>query len=255
MMKQMPLLAEKTGLAVGTALLGLLTGCAVEPSNRSTAYGGRPPVSVHATMAFQDDYDYYPGYETYYSRNRREFVYREGSTWVRRAEPRGVTIAMLFAAPTVRLDFHDSPERHHGTVVRTYPRNWAPPRVVRDERDVRPVDNRNNPRYDAGSRQVTAVGQEGYDYFPGYEVYYSHSRRDYIYRDGNAWVRRPEPKGVKREVLVAAPSVRLDFRDSPEQHHATVVKSYPRNWKRPDTRPDDKEARQEDQRKDKDENQ
>src|SRR5450432_1014518 len=37
--------------------------------------------------------------------------------------------------------------------------------------------------------QPTAVvQQDDYVYYPAYEVYYSSSRHDYRYRDGNAWV-------------------------------------------------------------------
>jgi hypothetical protein len=32
-------------------------------------------------------------------------------------------------------------------------------------------------------------------------------------------------------VLLASPSVKMDFHDSPAQHHAAVVKQYPKNWK------------------------
>jgi hypothetical protein len=80
----------------------------------------------------------------YYSRNRREYVYREGSTWVRRPEPQGITQNVLIASASVRLDFHDSPARHHGSVVQRYPRNWAPPAERRDDRDDRREDGRND---------------------------------------------------------------------------------------------------------------
>ena len=76
-----------------------------------------------------------------------------------------------------------------------------------------------------------AVVQDDYVYYPGYEVYYSSSRHQYAYREGRAWVSRPAPRGVSADVLLASPSVRMDFHDSPAQHHATVVKQYPKNWK------------------------
>jgi hypothetical protein len=34
-------------------------------------------------------------------------------------------------------------------------------------------------------------------------------------------------------VLLASPSVKMDFHDSPAQHHAAVVKQYPKNWSPP----------------------
>jgi hypothetical protein len=35
-------------------------------------------------------------------------------------------------------------------------------------------------------------------------------------------------------VLLASPSVRMDFHDSPEKHHAMMLQKYPRDWKRAD---------------------
>lgn len=136
--------ADLAGLTVGTALLAALTGCVVAPSSQPSGYRGRPPVQVQAAVMFQDDYIYYPGYETYYSSNRHEYVYREGSAWVRRPEPRGVTVNVLVAAPSVRLDFHDSPEQHHSSVVQSYPRNWAPPGQAKshDAKDDRKEDKK-----------------------------------------------------------------------------------------------------------------
>ena len=78
--------------------------------------------------------------------------------------------------------------------------------------------------------------QDDYVYYPNYQCYYSASRHQYAYREHNAWVARPAPPGVSVHVLMASPSVRMNFHDSPANHHATVVKQYPKNWK--DKRPD-----------------
>ncbi len=75
------------------------------------------------------------------------------------------------------------------------------------------------------------VAQDDYVYYPSYECYYSVSRHQYAYREGNAWVARPAPQGVSVDELRASPSVKMDFHDSPAQHHAAVVKQYPKNWK------------------------
>src|ERR1039457_6523634 len=75
------------------------------------------------------------------------------------------------------------------------------------------------------------VVQDDYVYYPNYECYYSVSRHEYAYREGNAWVSRPAPRGVSVDRLRASPSVRMDFHDSPAQHHAEVIKQYPKNWK------------------------
>jgi len=130
------------GLVLSASLLAALTGCAPSASSTTTATtevtppaaAPAPPAAPAPLLVVQDDYDYYPGYEVYYSRNRHEYVYRDGNSWVRRPQPRGVTVELLFAAPSVRVDFHDAPERHHDGIVRSYPRNWKRPDNKHDDR-------------------------------------------------------------------------------------------------------------------------
>jgi hypothetical protein len=74
----------------------------------------------------QDDYVYYPQYECYYSVSRHQYAYREGNDWVSRPAPRGVTVNVLQAAPSVKMIFHDSPAQHHAAVAKQYPKNWKP---------------------------------------------------------------------------------------------------------------------------------
>jgi hypothetical protein len=93
-----------------------------------------PEVVIQPAVIVQDDYDYYPAYETYYNRTRHEFVYRDGANWVRRPQPNRVTPEAMMAAPSVRMDFHDSPELHHDSVTKSYPKNWAPPAPKSDEK-------------------------------------------------------------------------------------------------------------------------
>ncbi len=82
--------------------------------------------------------------------------------------------------------------------------------------------------------------EDDYVYYPGYEVYYSSRRHNYVYLDGRNWVtHETPPPRVQVNVLQASPSVRVDFHDAPAQHHATVVRQYPRNWKPAERRPDD----------------
>ena len=76
-------------------------------------YAPPPPVYVEAGVVVQDDYVYYPGYQVYYSSNRRQYIYLEGRSWVSRPAPPRVSVDVLFASPSVRLDFHDSPSIHH----------------------------------------------------------------------------------------------------------------------------------------------
>jgi hypothetical protein len=122
-------LAGKIGFVLGAALLGALTGCIgyVDGPRQGRVYAEPPPVYVEGGVVVQDDYVYYPGYQVYYSSNRRQYVYLEGRSWVSRPAPPRVSVDVLFASPSVRLDFHDSPANHHTTVVRQYPKNWKPP--------------------------------------------------------------------------------------------------------------------------------
>jgi hypothetical protein len=102
-------------------VLAVLTGCA--------GYVGGPSAGVYVdpgTFAVQDDYVYYPQYECYYSVSRHQYAYRDGSAWVARPAPRGVSVDILAASPSVKMNFHDSPAQHHATVVKQYPKNWKP---------------------------------------------------------------------------------------------------------------------------------
>ncbi|MEJ1971619.1 MAG: hypothetical protein WDM96_03685 [Lacunisphaera sp.] len=74
------------------------------------------------------------------------------------------------------------------------------------------------------------IGEDDYVYYPGSEVYYSPTHRYYYYRDGNAWVHRPQPPKVWAH---NAPSVNVHFKDNPERHHSDTVRQYPHNWHPP----------------------
>ena len=121
-------LGGKIEFILCAALLGALTGCIyVDRPGHGEVYVHTPTVQVEVGAAVQDDYVYYPGYQVYYSSNRRQYIYLEGRSWVSRPAPPRVSVDVLFASPSVRLDFHDSPSIHHATVVRQYPKNWTPP--------------------------------------------------------------------------------------------------------------------------------
>ncbi len=103
-------------------LLPLFAGCIIQEPRR---YPEPRAVVVQPAVVIMDDYDYYPSYGIYYSRNRHEYVYIEGNHWVRRSEPRGVTVQVLLATPTARMNFRDAPEYHHTAVVQSYPKDWG----------------------------------------------------------------------------------------------------------------------------------
>jgi hypothetical protein len=138
--------AGRTGFITGAALVVALAGCSKSqpevqyvnaPAAPAQPAAPAPVVLVQPTVAIQDDYVYYPAYEVYYSSNRHDYLYRDGNAWLRRPAPPRVSVDVLFASPSVRLDFHDMPERHHESVIRSYPRNWAPPARGRGEQDDR----------------------------------------------------------------------------------------------------------------------
>jgi hypothetical protein len=129
---------SKIQFVFGAALLGLLTGCVgYVDGPRARVYAPAPSVYVESEVVVQDDYVYYPGYQVYYSNNRHQYVYLEGRSWVTRPAPPHVSVDVLFASPSVRVDFHDAPAAHHAAVVRTYPRNWTPPGHAKEQHDKR----------------------------------------------------------------------------------------------------------------------
>ena len=107
-------------------LVVVLSGCVHEARHRAD-YSVPPPDYVEVGGVVRDDYYYYPSYQVYYSSSRHQYVYLDGGAWVTRPAPPRVSIDVLFASPSVRLDFHDDPSIHHPTVIRDYPQHWLPP--------------------------------------------------------------------------------------------------------------------------------
>jgi hypothetical protein len=119
-------------------ILGTFTGCIgyVEgPPRQSRVYAQPTPAYAQTEIVVQDDYVYYPGYQVYYSNTRHQYIYLEGRAWVTRPAPPRVSVEVLLAAPSVRVDFHDSPSRHHQIIARTYPTNWAPPGQMKEKHE------------------------------------------------------------------------------------------------------------------------
>jgi hypothetical protein len=110
------------GIVLSAMILGTLTGCVGYIDGPRAGVYVAPPVVV-----VQDDYVYYPDYEIYYSSSRHQYAYLEGGAWVSRPAPRGVSVNVLMASPSVRMNFHDSPANHHAAVIKQYPGNRAQP--------------------------------------------------------------------------------------------------------------------------------
>jgi hypothetical protein len=85
--------------------------------------------------------------------------------------------------------------------------------------------------------QGDRIGDD-YVYYPRYEVYYVPTRGEYVYYDGNTWVRTTRPATqVWAKDIAGAPYVRMTFHDDPSQHHTDIVRDYPRNWVPPEAVP------------------
>lgn len=132
--------ADKAGLVLSAAFLVTLTGCVGYVDGPRAGVYVAPPV-----VEIQDDYVYYPNYECYYSVSRHQYAYREGNAWVSRPAPRGVSVDVLMASPSVRMDFHDSPANHHAAVIQKYPKNWKPSGSNQGQKE-----NRKNDQPDGG---------------------------------------------------------------------------------------------------------
>jgi hypothetical protein len=76
-----------------------------------------------------------------------------------------------------------------------------------------------------------AGAPDDYVYYPSYGIYYNSHRREYASLQGGAWVSQAAPSGVAVDVLQASPSVRMNFHDSPANHHAAIARQYPKTWK------------------------
>ena len=127
------------GLTASALLLAALAlaGCTRQDASQPTVAAQPPavqasapdPVMVQgpAEVVADDDYVYYPQYEVYYSARRHQYGYRDGNAWAWRPTPAHIGVNVLLGSPSVHMDFHDSPERHHEAIARSYPKNWKPP--------------------------------------------------------------------------------------------------------------------------------
>src|SRR5471030_3000461 len=123
--------------------LTTLTGCVgYVDGPRAGVYVA--PAVVETGVVVEDDYVYYPDYQIYYSSSRHQYFWPEGGAWVARPAPRGVSVNVLFASPSVRMNLHYSPANHHEEIIRQYPRNSVPRGQSGNQRDDRRDDRGNN---------------------------------------------------------------------------------------------------------------
>jgi hypothetical protein len=130
----------KVGFLSGAMLLVTLTGCVGYVDGPSAGVYAAPP-AVETSVVVQDDYVYYPDYQIYYSSSRHQYAYLDGGAWVSRPAPRGVSVDVLLASPSVKMNFHDSPANHHAEIIRQYPKNWKPSGPNQGQKENRKDDN------------------------------------------------------------------------------------------------------------------
>jgi hypothetical protein len=106
-----------------------------------------PNAPAPAAVETQNSYVYFPNYEVYYDTNRHVYRYQlfpNGNAWVTRSVPPLVSAEVLLASPSVRMDYHDTPERHHDSVARKYPKDRAPLAANFDNKDEGESDRKND---------------------------------------------------------------------------------------------------------------
>jgi hypothetical protein len=117
--------ASKTGLCVGALIIGSLAAPAVWAQD--VHVGVNIPVpSVNVQIGGPTDYVYYPKYGTYYSPSLHRYYYQDHGSWGWRDRPLGVAPDVFLQAPSVKMNFHDAPDKHHADIARQYPKNWTP---------------------------------------------------------------------------------------------------------------------------------
>jgi hypothetical protein len=125
---------NKIGFVLGAVLLAALTEGVSCADGQNVGITVTPPVVVAPAVVIQDDYVYYPNYAIYYNSHRHQYAYLENGAWVLQPAPQGVSVEVLLASPSVRMDFHDSPANHHAEMLRKYPKNWKSSDVHHDRK-------------------------------------------------------------------------------------------------------------------------
>lgn len=116
----------KRGILLGAVLLAVLAKSGTDAIAQNMPTNLNPPVGVAPMVMAPDNYIYYPNYGVYYNQQNRRYYYQNGNVWFNQPQPYGVSTLTLQTSPHVNMNWHDSPERHHGEMQRQYPRNWHP---------------------------------------------------------------------------------------------------------------------------------
>jgi hypothetical protein len=117
-------ITNKAGFVLGAVLLTALANGVSSANGQGVGVTVTAPVVVVPAVVAQDNYVYYPSYGTYYNSSQKQYAYMNNGAWVTTPMPFGVTADVLQASPSVRMDWHDSPEKHHAEMQKQYPKDW-----------------------------------------------------------------------------------------------------------------------------------
>lgn len=116
---------NKVGFVLGAVLLAALAEGVSSADGQAVGITVTPPEVVMApAVVVQDDYVYYPTYGVYFNSSQNRYTYLNNGAWVIAQAPYGVSIDVLRASPSVNMDWHDSPEKHHAEILHRYPKDW-----------------------------------------------------------------------------------------------------------------------------------
>jgi len=132
---------KQAGFLLGAVLLAALAQSASNADAQPVGITVTPPAVVVVPTVVAENYVYYPNYGVYYNSYRHQYMYLRGNVWVTQAAPEGVSVEVLMASPSVDMDFHDSPERHHTEMLKKYPHDWKPSGAHQDQKDERQDDH------------------------------------------------------------------------------------------------------------------
>ena len=100
--------ANKAGLVLCAAMLGLLTGCAGHVQGPRAGAFVRPAAMEEAVVVVQDDSMYYPSFAVYDSGHQGQYAYRQAGVPVSPPVPQ-IVLADILPDSRFMIDLHDSP--------------------------------------------------------------------------------------------------------------------------------------------------
>jgi hypothetical protein len=123
--KNLIIKSARMGLCAGALIVGSMIAPTVWAQEAHVGVN-IPMPNVNVQIGAPDNYVYYPKYGTYYSPIHHRYYYKDRGAWGWHEKPLGIAPDVFLKAPSVKMNFHDAPDKHHAEIVRRYPKNWAP---------------------------------------------------------------------------------------------------------------------------------